>query len=134
MKWFTATLLLLIYFVPFSYGVQKRYATGKIIAVEQKANTKVLYYLVNTPVTQDEPYYEVSVQLNDTIYLGQYTPWHAKETLPEEWEPGFPVPVQIDGRHLIVKRPSGVDMEFVILKRTAVKAEPKVPAPAPATK
>ncbi|MBZ5572235.1 MAG: hypothetical protein LAO09_10205 [Acidobacteriia bacterium] len=133
MKWFTATLLLAC-LVPSSYGVQKQYATGKIVAVEQKANTKVLYYLVNTPVTQDEPYYEVSVQLKDTIYLGQYTPWHAKETLPEEWEPGFTVPVRIDGRHLILKRPSGVDMEFVILKRTAVKAEPKVPAPTPATK
>ncbi len=32
----------------------------KIITVEKKFHERVLYYLVNTPVTQDDPYYELS--------------------------------------------------------------------------
>jgi len=46
---------------------------------------RVLYYKIDTPVTKDEHYYEVSVQVQDTIYVGDYTPRHSADTLPAEW-------------------------------------------------
>lgn len=114
-------------------GAEKLYQAGKIIDVQQKTNTRILYYVVNTPVTKDEPYYEVSVQLKDTIYLGRYTPRHSDETLPEEWQPGAPVEARVDGHHLFLRRPSGADMEFAIAKRTAVKSQ-QTSQPAPVEK
>ena len=47
------------------YAAEKQYETGRIITVEKKFHDRVLYYLVNTPVTQDDPYYELSLQLGD---------------------------------------------------------------------
>ncbi len=127
-------LALLVAMVPSLQAVEKQYTAGKIIDVQQKANTKVLYYLVNTPITQDQPYYEVSVQLKDTIYLGRYTPPHSGDTLPEEWQPGSSVQVRVDAHHLFLRKPSGVDVEFAIAKRTGVNREPKPSEPTPAGK
>lgn len=118
--------------VPSLHAVEKQYTSAKIIDLQQKTNTKVLYYLVNTPITHDEPYYEVSVQLKDTIYLGRYTPRHSSETLPEEWQPGSLIQVRVDTHHVFLKNRSGVDVEFAIAKRTAVKSELKTSEPAPA--
>ncbi len=66
-------------------AAEKTYQTGKIVDIQQKKTTRVLYYQVNTPITKDEPYYEVSVQVKDTIYVGDYTPRHSADTLPDEW-------------------------------------------------
>lgn len=117
--------------LPASYAIQKEYQTGKIIRVEKKSTTRVLYYQVDTPITQDDPFYEITVQLGDTVYLGKYVPRHAGDTLPEEWNvPGVAVPARIEGHHLYLKRPSGVEMDLVIAKHTAVKPEPKTYEPA----
>lgn len=113
------------------YAAEKVHTTGKILKVEQKVNTRVLYYMVNTPVTKDEPYYEVTVQLKDTIYLGRYTPRHADDTLPEEWQTSSSVQARVEGRNLFLQRPSGSDMEFVIVKRSAVKSQQQVSEPTP---
>ncbi len=56
--------------------------------VEKKSHERVLYYLVNTPVTQDDPYYEISLQQGTWLYLAEYTPRHAADSLPDEWKPG----------------------------------------------
>ncbi len=127
-------LALLAAMVPSLHAVEKQYVSGQIIDVQQKTNTRVLYYQVDTPITRDEPYYEVSVRLEDTIYLGRYIPRHSSETLPEEWQPGSSVPARVDAHHLFLKKPSGVDVEFAIAKRTAVKSEPKTSEPTPVTK
>jgi hypothetical protein len=105
------------------FAVERIYQTATITNVEQKTNTRVLYYVVNTPITKDEPYFEISVQLKDTIYLARYTPRHANDELPDEWKSGASVQARIEGRHLFLKRPSGSEMQLVIMKRTAVKAD-----------
>jgi len=68
------------------WAAENRSLTGTIVDVQQKAYTKVLYYLVNTPVTRDEPYFEVSVRIRDRIYSGEYRPRHAAETLTRDLE------------------------------------------------
>jgi hypothetical protein len=113
------------------FAVEKPYATGKIVGVEDKVNTKILYYQVDTPITRDDPYYEVSVQLKDIIYLCVYTPRHAKELLPPEWMPGADVKVKLEEKRMILLTPAGQELEMPIAKRTVVKTvEPAVTPPA----
>jgi len=123
-------LVLVTAMIPAARAVEKQYANAQFVDIQQKTNTKVLYYIVNTPITQDEPYFEVSVRINDTVYLGRYIPRHASETLPEEWQPGSSVQARVEAHHLYLRKPSGVDVDFAIAKRTAVKPEQTIPQPA----
>lgn len=115
-------LLLALGLAAVAQAVEKPYQTGKIVDVQRKVETRVLYYLVNTPVTQDDPYYEVSVQSGNTVYRGVYKPRHEDEALPEEWKAEAEVQVRVEGRHLYVKRPNGSEVEFAIAKRTVMPA------------
>jgi hypothetical protein len=103
------------------FAVEKLYQAATITDIQQKTNTRVVYWVVNTPITKDEPYFEITVQLKDTSYLGRYMPRHANDSLPEEWKTGSAVEARIEGRHLFLKRPSGAEMQLVVLKKTAAK-------------
>jgi len=92
------------------------YQRGEIVSVEQKSRTRVLYYLVNTPVTQDDPYFEVSVKIKGTIYVGEYTPRHGGDTLPDAWTAGSEVQVRLEKRHFFVKGPGDSDIDFSVVK------------------
>jgi hypothetical protein len=127
-------LCLILMVTSFLGAVERQYVTGTIVDVQEKTNTRVLYYQVNTPITQDDPYYEISVQIKDTTYFGRYTPMHASDTLPEEWHVGLPVQARIDGRHLVLRRPGGTEMSFAFTKRPAMKVLPSGSATAPASK
>lgn len=116
------------------FAAEKAYQRATIIDVQQKVNTRVLYYIVNTPITKDEPYFEVSVQLQNMVYVGRYIPRHANDTLPEEWKNGFSVEARVEGRHLFLKRPSGVDMQLAVVKQTAAKPGPVGSETAPVLK
>lgn len=105
----------------------KPYDSGKVLTIEQKARTRVLYYLVNTPVTQDDPYYEVTVQVKNMVYVGEYTPRHSSDTLPDDWKADTLVPVRLEKRHLYLKRPSGDELDLVITKKRAADAEVEKP-------
>jgi len=126
-------LLLAAVLIPNLNAAEKLYMTGKIIDVQQKANTRVLYYVVNTPVTQDDPYFEVSVQVKDAIYVGDYNPRHAGDTLPDEWNvPQTEVRLRLERHYMFLTRPAGSELQFVITKRIAAapaqkNAEPPSP-------
>lgn len=116
----------LVFFVTCSlFAVQQPYQSGKIVDVKQKVNTEVLYYQVNTPITRDNPYFEVSIQIKDQVYFCQYTPRHSADVLPEEWKPGADVQVRLDKRDMYVKKPAGGELQFAIEKRT--KSAPTAP-------
>jgi hypothetical protein len=120
MKW-CFVLLLAAGSIPGLHAVEKQYQTGKIVDIQQKTNTRILYYQVNTPITKDEPYFEVSVQVKDTIYVGDYTPRHSADTLPEEWNvPQAEVRLRLEKHYMFLTRPAGADLRFVIIKRIAV--------------
>jgi len=127
------TILGLVVFtalVPLSVGaVERQYQAATVVGIQPKTNTRVLYYVVNTPITKDEPYYEISM-LKDTIYLSRCTPRHADEELPEEWNIGSTVEARVDAHHLFLKQPAGTEMELVVTKRTTVAPAQKNPEPA----
>jgi hypothetical protein len=104
--------------------------TGKILDVERKTKTRVLYYVVNTPVTQDDPYFEVSVLVKDTIYVGEYSPRHARDTLPDEWNvPQTEVRLRLEKHYMFLTRPSGSELQFMITKSIAAAPAQKNPEP-----
>ena len=125
MKW-CLVLLLAAGAVPGLSALEKQYQMGQIVDIQQKSNTRVLYYQVNTPITKDEPYFEVSVQVKDMIYTGDYTPRHAADTLPDEWNlPHAEVRLRLEKRSMFLTRPTGTELQFVITKRVAVSPAQK---------
>jgi hypothetical protein len=129
MKW-SLVLVLAALAIPRLGAVEKQYQTGKIVDVQQKTNTRVLYYQVNTPITKDEPYFEVSVQVKDTIYVGDYTPRHSADTLPEEWNvPQAEVRLRLEKHYMFLTRPAGTELQFVIIKRIAAVPAQKISEP-----
>jgi hypothetical protein len=116
------------------FAAKQLFQAASIVSIQQKTNTRVLYYIVNTPITKDEPYYEISVQLKDVVYLGRYIPRHADETLPDEWTPGAAVEARVEGRRLYLKRPSGSELQLAVIKQTAAASVKSSPEVAPAGK
>jgi hypothetical protein len=120
MVWRLAVLLGLIGLS--CWAAENRNLTGTIVDVQRKVHTKVLYYLVNTPITRDDPYFEVSVRIRDRIYSGEYLPRHAEELLPETFKPNAEVQLRLEKHAMYLKRPDGEESEFVITRRAAAPA------------
>jgi hypothetical protein len=119
--WVRSSLLLGVALFSFNLmGVEKQYQAGKIVDLQQKANTKVLYYIANTPVTKDEPYYEITLESGNLQFVGRYTPRHADDTLPVDWVPGGTVDFRTDSHHLYLKKYSGTEVTFATVKRSSV--------------
>ena len=127
-------LLLFLVTFPALFAVEKQYETGKILDVQQKARTRTLYYLVNTPVTRDEPYYELTVQVRDTVYVAEYTPRHSADTLPDDWRTGTEIQLKADKRHLLVKRPGEAQADLVVVKHMPAASWKAPPQDPPAEK
>jgi len=121
MKVWGAIFLVIIGIAAVARAAEKPLEAGRIVDLQHKVNTRVLYYLVNTPVTQDDPYYEVAVEIGNTVYRGVHTPTHRGDTLPEEWKPAAEVQIKVEGRSFSVKRRDGSQMDFTIVKRIVKK-------------
>jgi hypothetical protein len=128
----TAALLAVLLSISNLYATEKQFEAGRIVTVEKKFHERVLYYLVNTPVTQDDPYYEVSLQSGTTVFLTEYTPRHAADDLPEGWIENAEVQMKItDKHHVSVRQADGIELQLLILKRTPATASAESPTPAP---
>ena len=127
-----AALLSLVISLSPLHAAEKQYTAGRIVTVEKKFHERVLYYLVNTPVTQDDPYYELALQVGDAVYQAEFTPRHAADELPDGWKDGSAVEVKMtDKHHAWVRQPGGVELQLVVVKRmpgTAQPADPKPPS------
>lgn len=125
-------MLSILVSVPNLGAADKQYQSGRILNVEKKSHEKILYYLVNTPVTQEDPYYELLLQLNNFVYDCEYTPRHAADKLPEGWLPDTEAKIRVaDKRHLFVEGPDGFELQLIVLKRTPGTPETTAPKPAP---
>lgn len=134
MKHLTATAFIVISIAFGLLAAEKQYHDATILKIEQKSNTRVLYYVVNTPITKEEPYYEVSLRSGDEIYRARYIPRHDDDTLPSDWSAGSSVQVKVDGRHVFVKRAGGGDVKLVVTKHRPVAAADRNPQPGSAGK
>jgi hypothetical protein len=109
------------------YAAESTYVLGTILDVQQKAHTRVLYYVVDTPITRDDPYFEIQIQIKDKIYTGEHATRHAADLLPSEWKPDSEVRVRMEKHSMFLKRPDGEELEFTITRHTAAPASSEVP-------
>jgi len=123
-RWLVALLLLSL--GTRLYAVESGEQTMTIVRAEQKERDRVVAWVNDTPIYQEDPYFEVAVRAGDTVLEAEYEPSSRWESLPVFWKPGVQVQGRVRGHSLFLKRPNGTETRFVILKRTAVSAEKKL--------
>lgn len=99
------------------------YVPGKILDVQQKTHSEILYYLVNTPITKDDPYFEVSIESNGTVYDTEFVPRHLADSLPDDWTIGSQVSVRAEKHYLYLKREGGKEVQMAIVHKSAATSE-----------
>ncbi|HWZ83372.1 MAG TPA: hypothetical protein VNW47_12135 [Terriglobales bacterium] len=114
--------LLLVVLAARSYAAEPGEIPMTIVRAETTLRDRVVAWVNDTPIYQQDPYFEVAVRAGDKVLEGEYQPSSQWETLPEFWKPGVEVEGRVKGHSLFLKRPNGVEIRFVILKRTAVSA------------
>ncbi len=93
---------------------------GRIEAVNKSVNTRTKAWVVNTPITDDETTYTVSVHVQDRIIVGTYELTPEESAPPEEWTTNYPLKVQITGDRLYLRAPTG-DLTLHIVRRKTAK-------------
>lgn len=117
MKFFRRTFVAALLLFPIGLWSGSPLQIGRIVSVQKNLNTKTLYWIVNTPVTQDDITYTVTVHVKDKIYIGVYTPGKSDPPPPNEWVKDYPVQLQIDNDILDLKPSAGADFKVKIAKR-----------------
>ena len=131
----SAALLVFLLSSSHLYAAEKQYEPGRIVTVEKKFHERVLYYLVNTPITQDDPYYEITLQVDNIVLLTEFTPRHAADDLPDGWKDNAEVQMKVtDKHHVWVKQDGGMELQLLIVKRMPASTPSAAPEPAPAKK
>ena len=118
---FTLAILGIAFLLPLAAAVEPGYVSVPLRSVEKKYHDHVLYYLYNTPVMKQEPYFEVSVQLRDRVIVGEYSPRYDGEPLPEAWKTGEPVRVRLEPHYVYLQKPGGGEVKFEISDRFTPK-------------
>jgi hypothetical protein len=104
------------------YAVENGVQTMNIVRAEQKTRDRVVAWVNDTPLYQEDVYFAVAVRAGDQLLEAEYEPQNAWETLPGFWKPGVEVQGRVRGHSLFLKRPNGVEIRFIILKRSTVSA------------
>ena len=106
-----------------SFAVESSYFPLTIVRAEIKTRDRVVYWVVNTPLYHEDPYFEVAVRAAGTVVVGEREPRNAHEMLPEDWKPGARVQGRVDKHHLFLRRPNGTEVRFIITRRTKTTSE-----------
>jgi hypothetical protein len=117
------TLLLLMGSGAGSLAVESGSLRLTIVRAEQKTRDRVLLYLNDTPIYQEDPYFEVAVRTDGSVVVGERDPDHQWETLPIDWKPGAVVEGRMEKHRLYLKRPNGTYVRFIITSRRKTPAE-----------
>ena len=106
-----------------SFAVESGHFPLTIVRAETKTRDRVVYWVVNTPIYHEDPYFEVAVRAAGTVVVGEREPRNTREMLPENWKPGAVVQGRVDKRHLFLRRPNGTEVRFIIIRRTKTPPE-----------
>jgi len=93
---------------------------GRIVDVRKSVNTKTKAWVVNTPITEDEISYTVSVHIQDKILVGSFDLTPEESAPPPEWTTNYPVKVQVVADRLYLRAPTG-DLRLRIVQRKIAK-------------
>jgi len=110
--------LLLLSALPPALGIQKEYATGKIVDIQERSRDRVLLYLVNTPIMTEDTYYTATVEVNGTVYEAEFLPHDLRQPFPGFWKANDDVSLRVDKHFLYLKRSDGTEAKFLITSTT----------------
>src|SRR4051812_44580647 len=97
-------------------AAQGAWQYGRIADLRKSVNTKTKAWVVNTPITEDEISYTISVHVQDKILVGTFDLTPEESAPPEEWTTNYPVKVQVAGDRLFLRAPTG-DLRLHIVQR-----------------
>jgi len=106
-----------------SFAVESGNLPLTIVRAEVKTRDRVVAWVVNTPIYNEDPYFEVAVRSAKTVIVAERDPENRHEILPEDWKPGAIVQGHVDQHHLFLRRPNGTEVRFIITRRS--KAPPE---------
>lgn len=93
---------------------------GRIVDVSKSVTTKTKAWVVNTPITEDEISYTISVHVQDKIIVGSYELTPEESGPPQEWTTNYPVKVQLGGDRIYLRAPTG-NLRLRIVRRKTAK-------------
>jgi hypothetical protein len=101
---------------------------GVMLSVEKKSHERTQYYIVNTPVTTEEPYFEAEIDSGGYVYTAEYDPRNKDEVIPDGCMAGQAVKVRVDRRHLFVQcLDSDAEMRWEIQKKKRSAPDSEAP-------
>ena len=115
------TASVLVFVVSTASAIEKDRGNAVLLAVTHKTHDRILYYLYNTPVMQEEPYVEVSLKLGNRIIVGEYIPSYSGEPTPDNWKSGESLEVRLDKHYVYLPRLNGTEVKFRITDRYTPK-------------
>jgi hypothetical protein len=115
-------IILLVGLAAVLVSASPEWQNGRIVDVQKTVNTKTLYWVVNTPITQDETVVTISVHLKDKIFTGSYDLSKLYGPPPEDWTKGHPVKVQLDENVMYLQTPTSGIVKLHVGKRKAAAA------------
>jgi hypothetical protein len=119
MKRLWSILLMALACVP-CVSAQTLWQYGRIVDVNKSVNTRTKAWVVNTPITEDETTYTISVHVQDKIMIGTYELTPEDSAPPEEWTTNYPLKIQIVGNRLYLRSPIG-DVTLHVVRRKNAK-------------
>ena len=93
---------------------------GRIEQVRKDVSSKVLYYLVNTPVTEDTTTYTISVHVQNRLVTASYDLDKVQSEPPVEWTENAPVWIQVSDKTLYLKSATSGEYKLTISKSKPV--------------
>ncbi len=93
---------------------------GRIADVSKSVTTKTKAWVVNTPITEDEITYTISVQVQDKIIVGTYELTPEESPPPPEWTTNYPIKVQMVADRIYLRAPTG-DLTLHVVRRKSGK-------------
>jgi hypothetical protein len=106
-----------------SFAVESGNLPLTIVRAEVKTRDRVVAWVVNTPIYNEDPYFEVAVRSAKTVIVAERDPENRHEILPEDWKPGAIVQGRVDKHHLFLRRPNGTELRFIITRRSKARPE-----------
>jgi PEGA domain len=80
---------------------------GRIVNVSKSETSRTKAWVVNTPITEDETVFTISVHVQDKILVGNFTLRPEESPPPPEWAAGYAVRTQVVGSNLSLRAPTG---------------------------
>src|SRR5450432_3908296 len=121
-RWTVLFAVALVVYAPGLRAAEKTKGAqpGAVLSVEKKSRSRTQYYVVNTPVGVEEPYFEAEIDSAGLVYTVEYEPKSSTEVIPDGCLAGQAVKVRVDHRHLFVQcLDSDAEMRWDIEKKKA---------------